>query len=285
MTMTEQALYVVATPIGNLGDMVPRAVEVLQSVDLIAAEDTRHSSRLLSHFNIQTPAVAYHDHTDEKQVQKLIDRMLQGESIALISDAGTPIVSDPGYRLVRMARQAGIKVIPIPGACALIAALSASGLPSDRFTFEGFLPAKTGQRINRLQLLATEERTMIFYEAPHRIEASIKDFSEVFGGDREAVMAREITKTFETIYGGPLDQLLEFVSSDHNQRRGEIVLMVRGAPARSEQLDAEAQRVMMILWESLSIKQASVLAAEITGVKKKVLYQWALDNKANGVTG
>lgn len=279
MTMTEQALYVVATPIGNLGDMVPRAVEVLQSVDLIAAEDTRHSARLLDHFNITTQAVAYHDHTDEKQVQKLVDRMLQGESVALISDAGTPIVSDPGYRLVRMARSAGVKVVPIPGACALIAALSASGLPSDRFTFEGFLPAKTGQRTNRLQLLAGEERTMIFYEAPHRIEASISDFMAVFGDDREAVIAREITKTFETIFSGSLKALLNFVAEDRNQRKGEMVLLVRGAPARAEQLDADSQRIMMILQQELSIKKASVLTSEITGVKKKILYQWALDNK------
>lgn len=275
--MTEPTLYVVATPIGNLGDMVPRAVEVLQRVDLIAAEDTRHSSRLLSHFDITTQAIAYHDHTDAKQVASLIDRLQQGQSIALISDAGTPLVSDPGYRLVREARLAGIKVVPVPGACALIAALSASGLPSDRFTFEGFLPPKTGQRLNRLQPLAAEERTLIFYEAPHRIEACLADMAQVFGEQREVVLARELTKTFETIFSGSLQSLQDFVAADANQRKGEMVVMVRGvAKGDQSELDADAQRVMAILMADLPLKQASVLAAEITGVKKKALYQWAL---------
>jgi len=279
-SMIETALYVVATPIGNLGDMVPRAVEVLQKVDVIAAEDTRHSARLMSHFSIDTPLVAYHDHTDERQVSQLLERLDSGQSIALISDAGTPLVSDPGYRLVRAARDAGIRVVPVPGACAMVAALSASGLPSDRFSFEGFLPAKSGQRMNRLQLLVTDERTLIFYEAPHRIEACLRDMTEVFGADREAVMAREITKTFETIKGGSLAVLSDFVSSDPNQRKGEIVLMVRGKPRLSEQsMDAEAQRVMSILLKDLSVKQASQLGSEITGLKKKALYQWALEQK------
>ncbi|MAZ90244.1 MAG: 16S rRNA (cytidine(1402)-2'-O)-methyltransferase [Cellvibrionaceae bacterium] len=278
--MIETALYVVATPIGNLGDMVPRAVEVLQKVDVIAAEDTRHSARLMSHFSIDTPLVAYHDHTDERQVSQLLERLSSGQSIALISDAGTPLVSDPGYRLVRAAREAGIRVVPIPGACAMVAALSASGLPSDRFSFEGFLPAKSGQRMNRLQLLVTDERTLIFYEAPHRIEACLRDMGEVFGEDREAVIAREITKAFETIKGGSLAVLSDFVASDPNQRKGEIVLMVRGKPRLSEQsMDAEAQRVMSILLKDLSVKQASQLGAEITGLKKKALYQWALEQK------
>tara|TARA_B100000446_G_scaffold67127_3_gene63709 strand:+ start:3559 stop:4425 length:867 start_codon:yes stop_codon:yes gene_type:complete len=279
-SMIETALYVVATPIGNLGDMVPRAVEVLQKVDVIAAEDTRHSARLMSHFSIDTPLVAYHDHTDERQVSQLLERLSSGQSIALISDAGTPLVSDPGYRLVRAAREAGIRVVPIPGACAMVAALSASGLPSDRFSFEGFLPAKSGQRMNRLQLLVTDERTLIFYEAPHRIEACLRDMGEVFGEDREAVIAREITKAFETIKGGSLAVLSDFVASDPNQRKGEIVLMVRGKPRLSEQsMDAEAQRVMSILLKDLSVKQASQLGAEITGLKKKALYQWALEQK------
>ncbi len=279
-SMIETALYVVATPIGNLGDMVPRAVEVLQKVDVIAAEDTRHSARLMAHFSIDTPLVAYHDHTDERQVSQLLERLSSGQSVGLISDAGTPLVSDPGYRLVRAAREAGIRVVPVPGACAMVAALSASGLPSDRFSFEGFLPAKSGQRINRLQLLVTDERTLIFYEAPHRIEACLRDMAEVFGEDREAVIAREITKTFETIKGGSLADLSDFVRSDPNQRKGEIVLMVRGKPRISEQsMDAEAQRVMTILLKDLSVKQASQLGAEITGLKKKALYQWALEQK------
>lgn len=275
--MTEPGLYVVATPIGNLGDMVPRAVEVLQSVELIAAEDTRHSARLLDYFQVQTRAIAYHDHSDDRQVNSLLELLEQGKSIALISDAGTPLVSDPGYRLVHLARQRGIKVIPIPGACALIAGLSAAGLPSDRFAFEGFLPAKSGQRLNRLQGLREDDRTLIFYEAPHRIIDCLSDMLAVFGGDREAVMARELTKAFETIEGGSLEHLLEFVSSDPNQRKGEIVVMVRGNPKPSQtEITPEAQRVMSILLRDLSVKQASQLGAEITGLKKKVLYQWAL---------
>ncbi len=280
-SLSNHALYVVATPIGNLGDMVPRAVEILQSVDVIAAEDTRHSARLLDHFHISTPLTAYHDHTDEKQVEALVERLRQGASIALISDAGTPLVSDPGYRLVRLARQAGVRVVPVPGACALIAALSASGLPSDRFSFEGFLPPKSGQRLNRLQPLAAEERTLIFYEAPHRIEDCLQDMAQVFGSEREAVLAREITKTFETIQGGSLAELIEFVASDPNQRKGEMVVMVRGQPKVADQsLDAEAERIMTILLKDLSVKQASQLGAEITGLKKKTLYQWALEREA-----
>lgn len=277
--MTEQALYVVATPIGNLGDMVPRAVEVLQTVALIAAEDTRHSARLLDHFHISTPVVAYHDHSDERQVEALVARLKGGEAIALISDAGTPLVSDPGYRLVRRAREEGVRVIPVPGACAMVAALSASGLPSDRFSFEGFLPPKSGQRLNRLQPLAGEERTLIFYEAPHRIQDCLADMATVFGNEREAVIARELTKTFETIRGGSLAELMAFVDGDPNQRKGEMVVMVRGKPkAESDQaLDAEAERIMNILLQELSVKQASQLGAEITGLKKKVLYQWALE--------
>ncbi len=276
----QSALYVVATPIGNLGDMVPRAIETLQTVDVIAAEDTRHSARLLSHFGIQTPLLAYHDHSDDRQVQSLVDRLLSGQSVALISDAGTPLVSDPGYRLVRRAREEGVRVVPVPGACALVAALSASGLPSDRFSFEGFLPAKSGQRQNRLHALAADERTLIFYEAPHRIEDCLADMALVFGGEREVVLARELTKTFETIVGGSLQSLREFVAADSNQRRGEMVLMVRGRDAaEAQQLDDEAQRIMTILLAELSVKQASQLAAEITGVRKKLLYQWALEQQ------
>ncbi|MBR9909086.1 MAG: 16S rRNA (cytidine(1402)-2'-O)-methyltransferase [Gammaproteobacteria bacterium] len=278
--MTEPTLYVVATPIGNLRDMVPRAVEVLQTVDVIAAEDTRHSARLLEHFQVTTRLLAYHDHSDEQQVEYLAGLLQSGQSLALISDAGTPLVSDPGYRLVNRVRQLGIRVVPIPGACALIAALSASGLPSDRFTFEGFLPAKTGQRCNRLQVLAAEERTLIFYEAPHRIVASLADMAAVFGAEREAVLARELTKTYETIAGGSLAELQQFVEADANQRKGEMVVIVRGkARAAERSLDTEAERVMSILLRELSVKQASELGAEITGLKKKALYQWALEQR------
>jgi 16S rRNA (cytidine1402-2'-O)-methyltransferase len=270
-------LYVVATPIGNLGDMVPRAVETLQTVALIAAEDTRHSSRLLSHFDIKTPCIAYHDHSDEQRTDSLIARMHAGDSIALISDAGTPLVSDPGYRLVRSARQAGIQVVPVPGACAMIAALSAAGLPSDRFAFEGFLPAKQVARCSQLQALAADPRTLIFYEAPHRIVETLQDMVQVFGPEREVVMARELTKTFETIKGDKVAELAVWVESDSNQQRGEIVLLVHGAPKPdSEAMTPEQIHTMTVLLEELPVKQAASIGAKLTGLKKNFLYDWAL---------
>ena len=273
-------LYVVATPIGNLGDMVPRAVEILQAVAVIAAEDTRHSSRLLAHFDIKTPAVAYHDHSDETRTDKLVARLLAGDNIALISDAGTPLVSDPGYRLVRKAREQGIMVVPIPGACAMIAALSAAGLPSDRFAFEGFLPAKQVARCTQLETLAHDTRTLIFYEAPHRILETLQDMVSVFGADREVVIAREITKTFETIKGDKVAALAEWVAADTNQQRGEIVLLVAGA-AKAENMDInlEQQRIMRVLLDELPVKQAAAIGAKITGLKKNYLYQWALEQE------
>lgn len=272
-------LYVVATPIGNLADMVPRAVEALQTVALIAAEDTRHSSRLLAHFDIKTPAIAYHDHSDDQRTEHILQRLLNGEHVALISDAGTPLVSDPGYRLVREARQSGIQVIPIPGACAMIAALSAAGLPSDRFAFEGFLPAKQTARCSVLQSLANETRTLIFYEAPHRILETLRDIAQIFGAEREVVIARELTKTFETIRGGPVAEITDWVAGDANQQRGEIVLLIRGASApTASDMHAEAERVMRVLLEDLTVKQAASLGAKLTGLKKNFLYQWALDN-------
>ncbi len=270
-------LYVVATPIGNLGDMVPRAVETLQTVALIAAEDTRHSSRLLSHFDIKTPCVAYHDHSDEQRTEQLIARMHAGDSIALISDAGTPLVSDPGYRLVRSARQAGIQVVPIPGACAMIAALSAAGLPSDRFAFEGFLPAKQVARCTQLQSLAADSRTLIFYEAPHRILETLQDMAQVFGSEREVVIARELTKTFETIKGDKVADLAAWVAADTNQQRGEIVLLVHGAPKPENEAMTPAQmHTMKVLLEELPVKQAASIGAKLTGLKKNFLYDWAL---------
>lgn len=272
-------LYVVATPIGNLGDMVPRAVETLQTVALIAAEDTRHSSRLLSHFDIKTPCVAYHDHSDEQRTEQLITRMHAGDSIALISDAGTPLVSDPGYRLVRSARQAGIQVVPIPGACAMIAALSAAGLPSDRFAFEGFLPAKQVARCTQLQNLAADPRTLIFYEAPHRILETLQDMAQVFGPEREVVMARELTKTFETIKGDKVADLAAWVAADTNQQRGEIVLLVHGAPKPENEAMTPAQmHTMKVLLEELPVKQAASIGAKLTGLKKNFLYDWALQH-------
>ncbi len=276
--MSHHALYIVATPIGNLGDMVPRAIEVLQTVDVIAAEDTRHTAKLLAYFNIQTPMLAYHDHSDDSRTFAIINRLKAGESVALVSDAGTPLISDPGYALVRQAREAGVRVVPIPGACALVAALSAAGMPSDRFTFEGFLPSKAGARERALEAVAEMSHTVIFYEAPHRILASLHTMSQVFGEDREVVVARELTKTFETFLAGSLTEVIALVESDSNQQRGEFVVIVRGIPVRAElAIGDESARIMKILVEELPLKQASQLAAQITGVKKKVLYQWALD--------
>ena len=278
--MSEPALYVVATPIGNLGDMVPRAVETLQTVQLIAAEDTRHSAKLLEHFHINTPLMAYHDHSDSHRTQLLIDKLLAGESIALISDAGTPLVSDPGYQLVAAAQAAGVRVIPIPGACALIAALSASGLASDRFSFEGFLPAKQVARRKRLEALVSQSGTSIFYEAPHRIAETLADVVLLFGADRPIVIARELTKTFETFLTGTSSEVLARVLADANQQRGEIVLLIQGAPkANAVALDAEATRIMTLLAAELPPKKASALVEEITGVKKKELYQWFVEQK------
>ncbi|WP_444907501.1 16S rRNA (cytidine(1402)-2'-O)-methyltransferase [Microbulbifer sp. EKSA008] len=273
-------LYIVATPIGNLADMVPRAIEVLQCADLVAAEDTRHSQRLFSHFDIDTPLMAYHDHSDNKRTEQILQRLEQGQTIALISDAGTPLISDPGYRLVREARERGIKVSPIPGACAFVSALSAAGLPSDKFSFEGFLPAKSGARERALQELASDTRTLVFYEAPHRVADTLEAMAVVFGGNREAVIAREVSKAFETFQLMPLAELVEWVRADSNQQRGEIVLMVRGAErSRDSELDGEAQRVMSLLLAELPPKKAAAIAAEITGVKKKVLYNWSLEQK------
>jgi 16S rRNA (cytidine1402-2'-O)-methyltransferase len=279
-TENSAALYLVATPIGNLGDISARAIETLQSVSLIAAEDTRHSKRLLQHFDIDTRLIAYHEHNEEQQTPVLLDRLLKGHSVALISDAGTPLVSDPGYRLVQAALQVSIKVVPVPGPCAAIAALSASGLPTDRFVFEGFPPAKPGARQNYLQTLQAEPRTLVFYVSCHRITDTLKDMANVFGGQRQAVLARELTKTFETIRKTTLMELAEWVASDQNQQKGEIVLLVEGA---SESGDAEQRllhRLLPILVDELPVKQAATIAAKVTGLNKNDLYKQALSLKA-----
>ncbi|WP_339339921.1 16S rRNA (cytidine(1402)-2'-O)-methyltransferase [uncultured Oceanicoccus sp.] len=272
------SLYVVATPIGNLDDMVPRAVQVLQSVDVIAAEDTRHSKRLMQHFNISTPLVAYHDHTGANIIDALTKKLADGQSIALISDAGTPLISDPGYRLVDAALTAGIQVVPVPGASAAIAALSAAGLPSDRFMFEGFLNAKQQARTKQLQALKDETGTLIFYEAPHRVLACLRDMVVVFGAERQVVMARELTKTFETIKRATVAELADWVEADHNQQKGECVLLVHGADKIAGS-DTEGYRVFDILAAELPLKQAAALAAKITGGKKNQLYQYGLDQQ------
>lgn len=271
-------LYVVATPIGNLEDISARALRVLREVSLIAAEDTRHSARLMQHFGIATPLAACHEHNERDEGGRFIGRLLAGDDVALVSDAGTPLISDPGYHLVKQARAAGVRVVPVPGACALVAALCAAGLPSDRFIFEGFLPAKQGARRARLEHLREEPRTLIFYEAPHRILECLQDLEAVFGGDRPALLGRELTKTFETLKDSPLGELRAWVEADSNQQRGECVLIVGGwqAPEGDDAVSSEALRVLDLLLAEMPLKRAAALAAEITGVRKNLLYQVAL---------
>lgn len=273
-------LYVVATPIGNLDDLSPRALLTLNEVALIAAEDTRHSAKLLQHFGILTPVTAFHEHNEREKSAELIALLSQGKSIALISDAGTPLVSDPGYRLVHAAHDAAIRVVPLPGPCAAIAALSASGLPSDRFAFEGFPPVKSAARRTWLEALARDPRTLIFYESPHRILESLQDMVAVFGAARMAVYARELSKHFETVRHASLGELAEWVGADPNQQRGEIVVLVHGASAAESENQGEAERIVRILIKNLPVSQAAALAAEITGLKKNQLYELALQFKA-----
>jgi 16S rRNA (cytidine1402-2'-O)-methyltransferase len=274
------SLYVVATPIGNLGDLSPRACEILQRVDFIAAEDTRRSAGLLHHFGIKTPMIALHEHNERQQAERLIAHCRKGKEIALISDAGTPLISDPGYRLVRQAREGGIAVVPVPGPCALVAALSVAGLPSDRFVFEGFLPAKLEARRGRLLQLAEESRTLIFYEAPHRLQETLQAMVELFDAERKAVIARELTKVYETVYDGSLAALLTWARQIPEISRGELVLLVHGAERERESLEAAALKVLPPLLRILPLKQAVVVAAEITGLKKNRLYQLALELRA-----
>lgn len=272
------ALYIVPTPIGNLGDMSSRAIEVLNQVSLIACEDTRHSGKLLSHFGITTKTIALHDHNERARAQWIVDQLAAGQSIALISDAGTPLISDPGYHLVSHVRQSGFNVIPLPGPCAAITALSASGLPSDRFSFEGFLPSKEKARADKLLELKEDPRTLIFYESPHRIEHSLTTMVEVLGGDRHVVMAREVTKTFETFLSGPVADVLAKVSSDPNQQKGEIVLMVHGhrAAEDDEAIPTVAINTLKLLCEELPLKKAAAIAAQIHSLKKNALYKFGL---------
>lgn len=270
------ALYIVATPIGNLSDMSPRAVETLRAADVIAAEDTRHSRTLFNHFTIQTPCIALHEHNESQVVAGLIERLAAGDSVALISDAGTPLISDPGYRLVGAALEAGISVVPIPGPSAAIAALSVAGLPSDRFVFEGFLPSKGTARRQVLERLHDETRTLIFYESPHRIEATLRDMASVFGGRRRAVVARELTKIHETVLLDDLAGLSARVSGDANQQRGEIVVLVHGAAEPAAGDDAGLRAVLQPLLDELPLKQAVALAVKITGGNRNTVYDLAL---------
>ena len=273
-------LYLVATPIGNIKDMGPRAVDTLNEVDLVAAEDKRRSRRLFRYFNIKTPMISYHDHNEDKQIQKIIDLLLCGKSVALVSDAGTPLISDPGYRLVRTAKNNGLKVSTIPGPCALIAAISASGLPSDRFIFEGFLPAKSSARIAKIQSISSELRTIIFYEAPHRVLETLEDMLVVINPLRQIFLARELTKTYETFLSGTLIEVLELVRADINQQKGEIVLVLAGSDPSEENPDTnESDRMLSILLEELPLKQAASLVAKITGGQKNIFYKLALSLK------
>ena len=265
-------LHVVATPIGNLGDLSPRAQQVLRGVDAVCAEDTRHTRQLLAHFGIERPLVALHEHNEGEFAQRLVARLQAGESLALVSDAGTPLVSDPGYRLVRAAREAGIRVSPVPGACAAIAALSVAGLASDRFAFEGFLPARAAARRERLRALAGEPRTLVFYESSHRIAEMLDDLVAAFGAGRRAALARELTKLFETVLDGTLAHLFAAVVGDANQRKGEFVVMVEGAGDDADARLAEGRRVYALLNAHLPPSAAAKLAAEITGAPRKALY-------------
>ncbi len=273
-------LYVVATPIGNFGDITERALIVLRDVDLILAEDTRRTKPMLQRFAIGRPTVmAFHEHNEDYASVKMIERLLVGENIALVSDAGTPLISDPGYGLVAAAHQAGVQVVPIPGSCAIIAALSAGGLPTDQFFFAGFLPAKSTQRCKALTSLQEQIGTLVFYESSHRILASLEDCLSVLG-NRPAVLARELTKMYETIQMGSLSALLEFVREDSNQQKGEFVLLVEGAEKQEHSIDErELDRLLLLMMEELPLKQAASLTAKILGMKKNAAYQRALTIK------
>ncbi|WP_373100651.1 MULTISPECIES: 16S rRNA (cytidine(1402)-2'-O)-methyltransferase [Pasteurellaceae] len=270
-------LYIVATPIGNLRDITQRALDVFAQADLIAAEDTRHSGLLLAHYGIKKPFFALHDHNEQQKAAQLVAKLQQGMSIALISDAGTPLISDPGFHLVRQCRQAGIKVVPLPGACAAITALCASGIASDRFCFEGFLPAKSKGRRDKLEVLADEERTLIFYESTHRILDCLADMEAVFGADRYAVLAREITKSWETVSGDRLAALRAWLAEDPNRTKGEMVLIVEGKPKTQETVfSAQAIKALTLIARELPLKKAAAIVAEVYGYKKNALYQFGL---------
>ncbi|WP_455207547.1 16S rRNA (cytidine(1402)-2'-O)-methyltransferase [Kaarinaea lacus] len=272
-------LYVVATPIGNLGDITYRAVEILRQMDLIVVEDSRHSAKLFQHYNITSPKYVLHDHNEKENSIKLVEKLQLGLNLALISDAGTPLISDPGYWLVKLAIQNLIQVVPVPGPSASICALSVSGLPSDRFCFEGFLPAKAQARQTRLQQLVVECRTLIFYEAPHRILDTLRDMVMVFGAHRQAVITRELTKTFETILRAPLVDLLAAVEGDANQQKGEFVVLIHGAAETESVSQEEQDHLLVLLLEELPVKTVASLASKITGVKKNRLYERALELK------
>lgn len=277
VSMEKGVLYVVATPIGNLGDISARAIEVLGSVGMIAAEDTRHSRPLLKSVGVDVPLVALHDHNERQVLEQITRKLSAGESVALISDAGTPLISDPGFPLVRECRRLGIRVSPVPGPSAAIAALSVAGLPSDRFLFVGFPARTSAARVEQFSSLKGESCTLVFYESSHRVQASLKEMGAVFGGDRPAVIARELTKLHETVLAGDLEWLNGQLESDPNQSKGEFVILVAGEVREPGRIDAESERVMRLLLPELPVKKAAALTARITGAKKNLLYQQALE--------
>ncbi|WP_273382385.1 16S rRNA (cytidine(1402)-2'-O)-methyltransferase [Actinobacillus porcinus] len=273
-------LYIVATPIGNLQDISQRALDTFAQVDLIAAEDTRHSGLLLNHYGIKKPFFALHDHNEQQKADFLVEKLQQGTNIALISDAGTPLISDPGFHLVRKCRQAGLKVVPLPGACAAITALCASGIASDRFCFEGFLPAKSKARKDKLQNIAEEDRTLIFYESTHRILDTLEDIETVLGADRYMVLAREITKTWETISGDTVSNLRQWLAEDPNRTKGEMVLIIEGKTKAEDDdsFNPQAIKALTLIANELPLKKAAAIVAELYGYKKNALYQFGLDH-------
>ena len=279
-TNGQGALYVVATPIGNLGDITLRAIETLKTVDAIAAEDTRHTSGLLSHFGISKKLIAVHEHNEQQSAEKLLAQLKNGDNIALVTDAGTPAVSDPGAIVVKIVREAGIKVVPIPGVSAVVAALSASGITQNGFYFHGFLPASGAARRKQLEALKTHTVTLVLYEAPHRIIECVEDLTNVLGENRKITFCRELTKTFETIFTCALNEASAWLQADVNQQRGEFVLLIEAAPiVETQEISEEAQRVLKCLLAELPLKQAVALATEITHLKKNDLYEFALSLK------
>lgn len=277
---SQGTLYIVATPIGNLEDISLRAISVLKQVDRIAAEDTRHSRRLLQHCGIDTPMLALHEHNERKAMHRILAMLREGKSLALISDAGTPLISDPGFPLVRACREQGISVSPVPGSSALIAALSVSGLPVDAFCFHGFLPRTSAARKQKLAELKTAAGTQVFYESSHRILYALQDMQEVLGGDREACVARELTKQYEEVLQGKLAEIVALVTSNPSHQRGEFVIVVAANKVAAEDdLSLESQRILALLLQELPVKQAAALTAKITGAKKNRLYQLALGKR------
>lgn len=274
------SLYIVATPIGNMGDITQRALETLAKVKLIAAEDTRHSQVLLNHYQIASPLLSLHEFNEIKRIQLIINRLNEGEDIALISDAGTPLISDPGYLLVQAVRSQGLKVIPIPGPCALIAALSAAGLPTDHFLFNGFLSAKSTERKRQLTELRDQTPSLIFYESPHRILKLCEDIAAIFPPERRIVLAKELTKTFETFYSATVHEVCEWLNADPNHQRGEFVVLLQGSTIKTSDLTLEVDKVLETLLAEIPAKKAIELTAKITGQKKNAIYKRMLEMKS-----